>query len=302
MFAPDGRTAYAVSTGANSVSAFAVDGRGGLRPLGTPVATGGEFAFSIAIAPGGRSLYVSNADSGTVSAFGIDSDGTARLLGAPVPSGAGDSRGLAVSRDGRFLFVGHGRPNAAATDMVTTFAIGRDGTLRPVGEPVAGGGAGTGMTTSPDGRFLYVVSTNADAVFGYAIRRTGALDQLPGSPFPAADFPEGVAMAPDGRHLYVTSPGPDRAHRGHSVSAFTVGADGVLTPVAGSPFTAGVGPVGVAVSIDSRHLYVGNFDDSTLSAFTIIPGGALREVSGSPFPTGGTAPAFQSVAVLPARH
>jgi DNA-binding beta-propeller fold protein YncE len=298
VFTPGGTSAYVVNSEANTISAYTVGEGGALRPLAT-VPTGGSFPIGIAIAPNGRALYVTNLRSGTLSAFAINTDGTLTRLGAPVPDAAENSRGLAVSADGRFLFVGHGLPDSSVTPVVTTFAIGRDGALRAVGRPAAAGGAGTGMVASPDGRFLYVTSTSADAVFGYRIDPAGGLHPLPDSPFPVAEFPEGSAITPDGRHLYVTSPGAPRANPGRSVSAFTIGADGALTPVAGSPFTAGGRPVGITVTPDGNHVYASNYGSSTISAFAIAPTGALREIHGSPIPSGGLHPAFQSIAALP---
>ncbi|HEU5158142.1 MAG TPA: beta-propeller fold lactonase family protein [Streptosporangiaceae bacterium] len=297
VFAPSGRSAYVVNSAANTISAYAVGEGGALRPLST-VPTGGKFPMSVAIAPNGSALYVTNLLSGTLSAFVVNADGTPTRLGAPVRDTVANSRGLAVSADGRFLFVGHGFPDSSVTPVVTTFAIGRDGSLRAVGRPAAAGGGGTGMEVSPDGRFLYVTSTSTDAIFGYRIDPAGGLHPLPRSPFPVADFPEGSAMTADGRHLYVTSPGPDPAHPGDAVSAFTVGADGALTPVAGSPFAAGGRPVGLVATPDG-HLYVANFDASTISAFAIARTGALREIPGSPVPSGGLHPGFQSIAVRP---
>jgi len=298
VFRPGGTSAYVVNSAANTISAYTVGEGHALRPLST-VPTGGKFPFSIAIAPNGTALYVTNLLSGTLSAFAINTDGALTRLGAPVPDAAKNSRGLAVSADGRFLFVGHGFPDNSVTPVVTTFAISRDGALRAVGRPAAAGGGGTGMVVSPGGRFLYVTCTSADAIFGFRIDPAGGLHPLPGSPFPVADFPEGSAITADGRHLYVTSPGPDRANPGHSVSAFTIGAGGALTPVAGSPFTTGGRPVGIAVTPDGHHLFAANYDASTISAFAIGPTGSLREIPGSPIPSGGSHPAFQSIAILP---
>jgi 6-phosphogluconolactonase (cycloisomerase 2 family) len=298
VFTPSGTSAYVVNSEANTISAYTVGEGGALRPLST-VGTGGKYPISIAIAPNGRALYVTNLFSGTLSAFAINADGTLTRPGAPVPDTVKNSRGLAVSADGRFLFVGHGFPDSSVTPVVTTFAIGRDGLPRAVGRPVAAGGGGTGMVVSPERRFLYVTSMSADAVFGFRIDQAGGLHPLPGSPYPVAEFPEGSAITADGRHLYVTSPGPDRTNPGRSVSAFSIGADGALTPVAGSPFTAGRRPVGIAVTPDGDHLYTADFDSSTISAFAIAPTGALRELPGSPIPSGGLHPAFQSVAVRP---
>src|SRR6202034_2431454 len=82
------------------------------------------------------------------------------------------------------------------------------------------------------------------------------------------------------------------------VSAYTVAAaSGTLAPIAGSPFSAGILPVAVAVDPTGTYAYVANRNDATISAFTIDRTlGALTAVKGSPFPTG---PAPTSIAIDP---
>ena len=70
-----------------------------------------------------------------------------------------------------------------------------------------------------------------------------------------------------------------------TVSAFTIGPGGAPSPVAGSPFSVGIAPVGVAVTPGAEHLYVTNLESNTISAFTIEPDGGLIPVPGSPFAT-----------------
>ncbi len=70
-------------------------------------------------------------------------------------------------------------------------------------------------------------------------------------------------------------------------------ADGTLTPVAGSPFSAGSGPGCMAPDPEGKFLYVANFNfgapgSSNISAYTIDAGtGALTPIAGSPFAAGG---------------
>ena len=66
---------------------------------------------------------------------------------------------------------------------------------------------------------------------------------------------------------------------------FSVGADGALTPVTGSPFPNG-GGFSVAFSPDGSLLATANEADSTVSVFSVGAGGALTPVAGSPFTTG----------------
>ncbi|MFD0690253.1 beta-propeller fold lactonase family protein [Actinomadura fibrosa] len=304
VFAPDGRRAYGVNGGGTdgaaqgSVTTYAVEGDGALTPVGDPVPTGGGVSFGIAIDPAGAALYVTNIDSGTVTAFAIGS-GRITRLGDPVSTGHPDPRGVAVSADGQWVFVSHGRPVEGRDDVVVPFPVQGDHSLGPAGKAARVGSGGQGVVVSPDGRFLYVVSTGSDGVFAFTVGRGGTLSEVPGSPFPAADFPEGAAVSPDGRLLFVTSPGPVRPDNARAVSVYGIGRNGALSSVPGSPFRAGQGPVGVAATPDGRHLYVSDVDSNDLSGFDVLPAGELRPVPGSPAPIGGMSPAFQSVSVLP---
>ena len=63
---------------------------------------------------------------------------------------------------------------------------------------------------------------------------------------------------------------------------------GTLTPVPGSPFATGIGPVSVAVDPRAEFAYVANGDSNTVSAYSIDrKTGALTPVAGSPFAPGG---------------
>ena len=73
---------------------------------------------------------------------------------------------------------------------------------------------------------------------------TGALAQLPGSPFAAQAPALGLAIDPSGRFLYTTSAAPTNA-----VTAFTIDpVSGALTRLPGSPFAAGNAPFEMVVS------------------------------------------------------
>jgi DNA-binding beta-propeller fold protein YncE len=69
------------------------------------------------------------------------------------------------------------------------------------------------------------------------------------------------------------------------VSAYSIGSNGALTPVLGSPFgeDAAVGPVSVAVDPTAKFAYVANRFGSNISAYSIASNGALTPVPGSPF-------------------
>jgi 6-phosphogluconolactonase len=70
---------------------------------------------------------------------------------------------------------------------------------------------------------------------------------------------------------------------GSNISAYSIGSNGALTPLPGSPFATGVGPVSVAVNATAKFAYVVNFSSKNVSVYSIASNGALTPVPGSPF-------------------
>lgn len=301
LFAPDGRTAYVANRTVREIAAYRVGPAGELTLLATEP-TGGTTPFSLAITPNGTSLFTANLLSGTVTAFTINADGTLKRAGDPVPTGFPLPRGLGVSPDGRFLYVGHGMPTLPGPDAIVRFAIKQDGTLGRAGRPVPTSPSAAGMVFTPDGRYLYAATQFEAKVDGFRVGKNGDLTPVPGSPFDTLTNAEGAAIAPDGRHLFIASPGdqdnPDVDPGG--VSVYAINGDGSLTEVTGSPLIAGQGPVGIDATPDGRRLLVaGSPGPGRLSTFSIGSDGRLDPITNPPIPTGGTAPRFQSLAVLP---
>jgi hypothetical protein len=101
-----------------------------------------------------------------------------------------------------------------------------------------------------------------------------------------------------GTFVYTNNDTPGPASKVNTVSAFSVGANGALSPVPGSPFaTGGTGGGGIffaanriTTAIVKDFLYVANGGSNNVSAFSINPAtGFLTPVAGSPFATGGSA-------------
>jgi 6-phosphogluconolactonase (cycloisomerase 2 family) len=298
VLAPDGRTAYVVDRNTDTLLAFRVAHDGSLAPLTEPLPLRGTLPIGLALTPDGRRLFVSNLESATISVFAIDADGTPTPIGDPVPTEEASPRGIAVTPDGRFLYVGHGALDSA-TDILQRFAIGPDGSLTAPETVATTGGSGSGLGITPDGRFLYVTSTVGNRIDAFRIGAEGTLTAAPGSPYPVSQpNPEGIAISPDGRYLFATHAGviPNTYN---AISAFTVGAGGALTPIPGSPFDGGEGPIGIQVTPDGRYLYVSTHTGSQVLGFAIKAGGALQKTPGSPVPSGGQTPAFMSLAIAP---
>ena len=145
--------------------------------------------------------------------------------------------------------------------------------------------------------FTYVVSEGTHTVAGFAVDpSTGALAPVPGSPFATGPYPIWVTVHPSARFAYVANYacafGVGCGSTPSSLSVYSIdGGTGALTPLAGSPYTTGVGSYQVTVDPTGRYLYVVNFFSNDVSAFSINTGtGALTPVPGSPFSTAGINP------------
>ena len=133
------------------------------------------------------------------------------------------------------------------------------------------------VALTPDGRRLYTVNHDSDAISAFTVSDGGSLSPVTGSPFavgPNGAEPTGIAIAPDGFHLWVTNKAIDR------VAAFTIGSTGSLSPVTGSPYESNGTPIGIAVTPDGRFLYTSNTNAHKIAVYSVSPAGSL-----TPLPT-----------------
>jgi 6-phosphogluconolactonase (cycloisomerase 2 family) len=104
------------------------------------------------------------------------------------------------------------------------------------------------MSPSPASRFVYVVDSGANAINGYTFDPVSAtITAIAGGPTALAGKPGQAAIDATGKFLYVAVAGSPVTNAG-SVAGFQINADGTLTPLSNSPYAAGVGAAGVAVS------------------------------------------------------
>jgi len=127
---------------------------------------------------------------------------------------------------------------------------------------------------APNGA-LHVFSVNAS---------TGALTEVPGSPFTAGLDPANLVVDPSGRFVYVINRGSN------DITAFSVnGSTGALTQIPGSPFPLENEPGLIAIDPTGRFLYVYSFTinqettTSNIDIYTIDSAtGVLTAAAGSP--------------------
>ncbi len=279
---PTGRFAYVSNSNTRDISAFTVDAVTGAlaTAVGSPYTTGSAIPFQIAIDPAGRFAYVGT--NGNLLAYAIDgaTGALSALAGSPFAVG---TLHLAVTfhPTGEFVYV----TNQASGSVSSYRVNAATGDLSAVaGSPFAtGGGNPSSIAIDPTGRFAYVTNSSTGSIAAFTIEAaTGALTPIAGSPFAAGGCLQSATVDPTGKFVYVADTGCGGAG---SVLAYSLdAATGALTPVAGSPFAAGIGAYSVTVEPTARFAYVTNITVGTVSAYSIhAVTGALTPLAGSPF-------------------
>jgi 6-phosphogluconolactonase (cycloisomerase 2 family) len=259
----------------SSVFTFTVDSATGALTLQPGSLTTSGNVSAVAVDPSGRFLYVAGGSSsaGHVSAFSINSTTGALTQITGSPFTAGTSPRIAMDPSGRFLYTGDSFGVSAFTIDPAT------GALTPVaGSPFAAGAPGPeAIAVDSKGKFVYFLSNNS--VFAYAINGTsGVLTPVPGSPFaPSAPNLVTVSLAIDPTSLFMYVTNNSQVQGTSSISAYRLDATtGALTPLLGSPFSAGTAePLWVSVDPSGAFLYVPSFDTAlsgVIEAFAIAPG------------------------------
>jgi 6-phosphogluconolactonase len=129
-----------------------------------------------------------------------------------------------------------------SSDNLSVYRIGSNGGLQAVpGSPFPAGGSPSSVTVVPSGGFAYVADVIPGGIRGYSVAEDGVVTAIPGSPFAAPTGTAFVTNDPSGRFLYALNCGANCSGSGPgNVTAYTIDQhNGILTPIAGSPFAAG---------------------------------------------------------------
>ena len=247
-------------------------------------------------------LYVNDNTTGvnTIAGYDRHADGTLTPLpgspfaigGAGTGSGVASQGSLQQSADGRYLLAVD-----AGSSEISVLRIKQDGSLQ-IADVEPSNGA-TPVSIAVHDSLVYVANAGAAATnyTGFTLNAGGHLRALPGStfPLPSNSQPGDVLFSGDGTRLVGARVNTSM------IDSFAVGADGLLTAAAGSPFAAqGQGPFGSEFRpTDSTQLFVSNAHDGpgngTVSAFSVAGDGTLTSIGASPFPNHQTAPCWVEI-------
>ena len=271
---------YAALPTPSQIAIYREDPNSGvLTPLvGSPFPAG-PGVQSLVIHPSGQFMYGANSGQSNVSLFTIASNGLLTEQGRT--SVIGTPLYLAMDTAGAYLYVGCVGPNS----NISVFSIGSGGVLSPVGNPTQIGPSPLNMALTPSASFLYVTGSTASDLPGiiqaFSVS-SGVLTPLQGSPFETGKTPQGLAITPNGNFLYTANFGDG------TISEFSIGSNGTLTPLEGSPVgETYLGPVALLVDNSGQYLYVANKTSGNIAAYSITSSGTLALLTNSPFGAGG---------------
>jgi 6-phosphogluconolactonase len=286
--------------GVNTIGAFDRHANGTLTPMpGSPFATGGVGIGKDAIPPGpaasqgalqlssdGRYLLAVDGGSNQISVLQINRDGSLKPVGdGPVSSNGVNPVSIAVYGD--LVYVANaGTSTSSGETNYTGFTLNPGGHLRPLaGSTVTlpDGSQPDDVLFSPDGSKLVGTRLQTSLIDSFTVGGDGLLTAAPGSPFTAEGLgPFGSEFRPtNAAQLYVSNAhdGPDAG----TVSAFTDGADGTLTAIAGSPFPDNqTAPCWIEISHDGQYLFTVNTFSQSISSYSISADGSLALLQSTP--------------------
>lgn len=234
------RFIYATATSA--VLGYNLTSTGQLTPLpGSPFNAGTQPAAVITDSAC-NFLFVANRGSNNISVFSVNSSNgfLTPVPGSPFRTG---TTPVALAMGDGFLFAANSGSNNVSVYTVNTTSGAGGGFLTSVaGAPFAAGSAPSALVYfSPT---LYVANSASNNVSAFTVTATtGAFTPVTGSPFSVGAQPMAmITLSPPTSNvaqqmfLYVANAGSN------DLSAFTIGAGGILTVVQGFPFPAGTDP------------------------------------------------------------
>lgn len=236
-------------------------------------------------------IYIVGQNSQSIFGFQVNSGDQVSPLAPAMTGTTLRPASVLVHPSKNFLYVA----NTGSNDVTIYTRNAVTGFITPLGiaPPTPVGTAPVALATDAKGQFLYVLNQGSGSISAFSIdSNRGSLTELPGSPFATVANPVSFVLSQTAGLIYVAN------GQAGTVSGFSVGADGTLTPAPGSPFAAagtGTNLVWVAVDPKAGFVYAADSANSTIEGFSIQANGALTPISNSPFPLDGKNPAALTI-------
>jgi 6-phosphogluconolactonase len=288
-----------VGNGNNTnIAGFGLSSTGALSVLSNSPYNNGVAAQSLAVTPANTFLYAGTTNG--IYEYAINSNGsiTVQNNGSAVAQDI-VATAMQVDSTGSYLLaVGVG--TAISSQAIGIYQIdATTGLLTALtGSPLAlyTGSATTptvvvpqSILITPNNLYVYV-SLSSLGVQVLTLGSGGALSAgtaptyLPPISTSTSPSDYGLASDPNSAFLFV-------GETNTGLRVLSIGTNGTLSELTGSPYAAGTGVTGVILDTTGSYVYVANKGSNNISAFTLTPAsGKLTAVAGSPFSSGGQLP------------
>jgi 6-phosphogluconolactonase len=269
---------FAVNAGSNEISAFSVNPSG--LTLMDKVASGG--IRPISLTANHDLLYVLNAGgTGNITGFTVGHRGTLSMIPGstrPLSNGASGPAQVQFSPNGDVLVV-----TEKNTNLIDTYTVGKDGLATgPVTHPSSGTtpfGFAFGQRNQMFVSEAFGGATNGSAVSSYTVSRDGGVQVDTPSATTHQTAACWVAVTNDGRYAYAANAGSG------SVTGYAIAQDGSISLLNADGRTGVIGdgssPVDMAISNNSRYLYVLAGGFHSVAAFQVGADGSLTPIAGA---------------------
>ncbi|MGO8720083.1 MAG: lactonase family protein [Acidobacteriaceae bacterium] len=238
--------------------------------LGTPPS-------ALAATPKGTFLYLATA-AGSVFVYTIGTNGALTIgnSGSAVTSTLNPTW-MTVDPSGNWLFlVSKSSPQLLIFQINTstgTLTQSSQGTI-----PLDAGNP-TQVYVTPNNEYVYVgLATGGTDGFTFNSSTGTVSNQLHLAPLNGGSD---NALAADNNSAYLIV-----GEAGSGIRVLSIGTNGALKEVTGSPFTSQLGPSSIVVDSTNTYVYVANRTANVITGYTLGTGGVLTPLSSSPFTTG----------------
>lgn len=180
-FSPNGRLLVVTEKATNLITTFTVN-RHGLAGDPNPQPSAGQTPFGFGFDRRGR-LIVSEAfggaaGAGVVSSYDLDRHGNLTVISGAVPDFQSAPCWIVITNNGRFTYTTN-----TASNNVSGYSLGRDGSLTLLGDGVTGvtGGGPIDAALSRDSQFLYTLNGRDGTISAFQVGHDGSLRPIAGA-------------------------------------------------------------------------------------------------------------------------
>jgi 6-phosphogluconolactonase (cycloisomerase 2 family) len=174
VLSPNGQFLIVAESSTNDLDVFRVLPGGRLSNIAVNPSAG-SVPFALEFAPNG--VLISGNASNTISSYWVQGSQKLAVVSAELPTEGMATCWDVVLPNGRFVYTSN-----AGSSTISGFAIGRDGSLSPVGATVVAsnpsGSTNLDIAASANGKFLYTLNAGTGVIGIFGVERDGSLVNL----------------------------------------------------------------------------------------------------------------------------